>query len=83
MLCRIEPYLLSVKLCEQSIILTAFSARIFTRVYVQGYKVHIKSVTDAIVEISKTCQLVGEQRPIYQTEVGYFFPIERLVKGFR
>ena len=32
--------------------------------------------------ISKTCQLVGEQSPVYEAEGEYILPIRRLIEGF-
>ena len=64
--CGTDPYLHSVKPHEQAITLTAFYARVRTGDYGQGYQVRIQPVTDALTAISKTCQLIGEQSPIYQ-----------------
>ena len=73
-----EPYLHSVKPCEKSIILTVFTVRVHTGAYIQGDHVQIKSVTDALVAISKTCHMVGEHSVIYQTKGEYNIPIKSL-----
>ena len=54
-----EPYLHSVNPCEQSIILTAFAARVYTGAYGQGYQVRVQSVTGALTAISKNFQMGG------------------------
>ena len=49
----------------------------------QGYQVSVQNFTDVLAGISKTCQLVGGGITIYQTELYYIIPIQRLIQGFR
>ena len=81
--CITEPYLRSVKPCEQEIIVTEFSVRGWTRAYSQGDQVHVQSFTDALAVISRTCQLVWGESSIYQTEEEYILPNKSLTRGFR
>ena len=59
--------------------LTVFPARVRSRAYGQGGQSCVQSITDALTEISKTCQLVGEQSPIYQIEGGYILTIKIII----
>ena len=62
---------------------TAFAARVRTGAYGQGDQVGVQTVTKALAAISKTCQLVGKQSPVTQTEGKYILPVERIVEGFK
>jgi hypothetical protein len=81
--CSTDPYLSNLSKCEKAIILTAFAARVRTGAFGRGNQVKVSTVTDALAAISKTCQLVGQQSPVYETEGEYILPIQRLVEGFK
>jgi len=81
--CCTDPYLEQLTPCERSIIITAFAARVRTGAYGLGNQVRVQTVTDALAAISKTCQLVGKQSPVYETEGQYILPVQRIVEGFR
>jgi hypothetical protein len=81
--CTPDPYLRKLTKCERAILLTGFAARVRTGAYGRGDQVKVQTVTDALAAISKTCQLVGEQSPVYETEGEYILPIRRLIEGFK
>ena len=78
-----DPYLSNLTKCEKAVLLTAFGARVRTGAFGREDQVKVSSVTDALAAISKTCQLVGQQSPVYESEGAYILPIKRLVEGFR
>ena len=80
--CTTDPYLKTLNKCESAILLTGFAARVRTGAYGNGNQVKVQSVTTALAAISKTCQLVGEQSPVYEAEGEYILPIRRLIEGF-
>jgi hypothetical protein len=65
------------------VLITAFAARVRTGAYGRGDQVGVQTVTKALAAISKTCQLVGKQSPVTQTEGKYILPVERIVEGFK
>ena len=82
--CSTDEYLSDCTICEKSIILTGFAARVRTGTYGRGDQVKVQSVTDALSAISQTSKLVGQPRsPVYQAEGEYIIPVKRLVEGFR
>jgi len=81
--CTSDPYLRQLSKCKSAVLLTGFAARVWTGTYGNGNQVKVQSVMTALVAISKTCQLVGEQSPVYETEGKYILPIPRLTEGFK
>lgn len=81
--CTTDPYLDELSSCERAVLITAFAARVRTGAYGRGDQVGVQTVTKALAAISKTCQLVGKQSPVTQTEGKYILPVERIVEGFK
>ena len=52
------------------------------RYYGNGDQFRVKTVTQALAAISKTCQLVGRPSPIYEAGGEYIFTIKHLIEGF-
>ena len=77
------PHLDTITACEKSVIITGFAARVRTGAYGLGDQVSVQTVTNALAAVSKTCQLVGQQSPIFETEGEYILPVKRLVEGFK
>ena len=81
--CSADPYLECLSRCEQGVLLTGFAARVRTGAYGYGDQVRVQTVTQALAAISTTCQLVGKQSPVYESEGEYILPLRRLTEGFR
>ena len=79
---HVSPYLENISPCKCSIILTAFASRFRIGAYGLENQARVKSISDAVVVISKTYELVGKQSLIYQTEGEYILPVKRLIEGF-
>ena len=81
--CNAEPYLECLSCCEQGVLLIGFAAQVRTGAYGHGDQVRIQMVTQALVAISTTCQLVGKQSPVYKSEGEYILPLRHRTEGFR
>lgn len=81
--CKADPYLETVEKLTGIIIATAFASRVRTGVYRQGKELKVHGVTDALMAISTTCELVGKQSPLLKEEATYLLPIKRCIKGLR
>ena len=80
---KVNPYLENLTACERTVVLTGFSARVWIRDYCIGDQVSVQTVTNALADISKICQLVGKQSPIIEAEGKYILPLKHIVKSFR
>eukprot|EP00957_Ditylum_brightwellii_P000784 61910-Ditylum_brightwellii.AAC.1 len=58
-----DPFLDNASELKQGIILTAFTARVRTGDYGRGHQVHVSSVMEALLAISKTIQLARKHSP--------------------
>ena len=77
------PYLRQQNRLQQSILVTAFAARVRTGAYGKGKRVKAQTVTKALGAISKTIELAGERSPILESTATYTTPVARAVEGWR
>ena len=66
-----------------NIIPQAFAARVRTGFYGKGHQVKLQSVSEALVAISKTCELAGQSSPVYRADQKYQRGIEAMIEGMR
>ena len=68
---------------QHAIILTGFTQRVQSGAYGRGDKIKVQSINQALLPITVTMELGGQQSPALQSEGNYITPLHQQLEGLR